>query len=70
MLKDLAMLRSALTAVQPHFCDDNILQVEITHDDVRVYIKRGLGRERVDTGLGLEANLLEAVELNRLPQQG
>ena len=63
-------LRSALAAIQPAFQDGKVLQIEVTHDDVCVYLREGMGRKRFDTGRGLEANMLEAVESARAPQKG
>ena len=65
-------LRRALAAVQPYFSGGDVLQIEITQDDVCVYIRENkrMSRKRVDTGLGFEADLLEATELIKSPQQG
>ncbi len=68
--KDILMLRSALTAVQSAFDEDNVLVIELVNDDVRVFVRRHYGRVKIDTGSGLEANLLEAAEIVRAPQQG
>jgi len=67
---DQIMLRSQITAIQSFFNDDQILQIEVTCDDVKVYVKKGMGRERIDTGFGFEMNLLAARDKVNEPQQG
>lgn len=63
------MFRSELTAVQSAFQDGAILQIEVEHDDVRVYLKKGMGRTRIDTGKGFEGDLIAAAEKAREPQK-
>lgn len=64
------MLRSQLAAIQPAFQDGKILQIEVVDDDIRVYLKEGFGRTRIDTGKGFEYNLMAAADKAREPQQG
>ena len=63
-------IRAAMTAVQAAFDEDNTLVIEVVSDDVRVFLKRGYGRQQIDTGNGFEANLLEAAEIARQDRKG
>jgi hypothetical protein len=67
---NLSPIRSAITAVQSSFNNGHVLQIEVEHDDVRVYLKEGYGKRRIDTGNGFEANLLEAREQATAPKKG
>ena len=58
-----------LSAMQSSFRDGEILQIEVDQDGVRVYLRRGMGRKRIDAGC-FELNLAEAVEEASQPHQG
>lgn len=65
-----AFLRSQISAIQPAFHHGNVLQIEVVHNDVRVYLRNGTKRQRISTGKEFEHNLVAAAEKAREPQKG
>ena len=67
---DTTKLRSAMTAVQAGIGDGYTIQIELTADDVSVYLKRGMGKKKIKGCGTFEDNLLQAKLTSQEPDQG